>query len=66
MIDHDKPYIAPSSKGVVIRKGEYFYRPGWSGYTALITEAGRYDRDVAKQHALKAEGVTVHEIEEFL
>jgi len=65
MIKHDDPYIAPSSLGVVIRKRGLFYRPGWSGYTELIDEAGRYDREAAKRHAAATEGVTVHEIAEF-
>jgi hypothetical protein len=66
MIDHDEPYIAPSSLGVVIRKSGYFYRPGWCGYTASIAEAGRYDREVAKRHAASSEGVTIHDVTEFL
>ena len=65
MIDHEEPYIAPSSIGVVIRKRDLFYRPEWKGYTDNIDEAGRYDREVAKRHAAKVEGVTVHEISEF-
>lgn len=66
MIAHKEPYIAPSSLGVVIRKRGYFYRPEWSGYTASIYEAGRYDEAVAKRHAATTEGVTVHEISEFI
>jgi hypothetical protein len=66
MIDHDEPYIAPSSRGVVIKKRGFFYRPEWRGYTSYVEEAGRYDREVAKRHAAKTEGVTVHEIYEFL
>jgi hypothetical protein len=66
MIKHDKPYITPSSLGVVIRKRGYFYRPGWAGYTDSIAEAGSYDRAEAERHAADAEGVTVHEISEFL
>jgi hypothetical protein len=65
MIQHDEPYIAPTSRGVVIRKRGYFYRPEWSGYTAAIGEAGRYDRAVAERHAAATEGVTVHEIAEY-
>lgn len=64
-IPHDEPYIAPSSLGVVLRKQRMFYRPGWAGYTRLIGEAGVYDRDVAKRHAAKTDGVTVHELSEF-
>ena len=66
MIQHDEPYLAPSSRGVVIRKREYFYRPDWSGYTSVLAQAGRYDRAVAERHAAKTEGVTIHEISEFL
>lgn len=66
MIAHDEPYLAPSTLGVVIRKRGLFYRPEWSGYTASVDEAGVYDREVAKRHAAKSEGVTVHEISEFL
>lgn len=62
MIDHDEPYFAPTSLGVLIRKRGYFYRPGWCGYTANVDEAGRYDREVAERHAAKTDGVTVHEI----
>lgn len=65
MIPHREPYIAPTSLGVVIRKGGYFYRPGWCGYTSSIGEAGRYDREVAERHAANTEGVTVHEASEF-
>lgn len=65
MIDHDEPYFAPTTLGVVIRKGGYFYLPGWCGYTASVNEAGRYDREAAKRHAANSEGVTVHEISEF-
>lgn len=66
MIPHDEPYIAPSSRGVVIQKRGYFYRPDWSGYTSVLHQAGRYDRAVAERHAAKVEGVTIHEISEFL
>jgi hypothetical protein len=65
MISHDEPYIAPSSLGVIIRSKHGYYLPGWYGYTALIGEAGRYDRAVAKRHAEKTEGVTIHELSEF-
>ena len=66
MIDHDEPYFAPTTLGVVIHNRGYFYRPEWRGYTVSIDEAGRYDRAVAERHAANAEGVTVHEITEFL
>jgi len=49
----------------VIRKGGYFYRPNWCGYTASIYEAGRYYRSEAEKHAAEVEGVTVHWPEEF-
>lgn len=52
----------PSSLGVVIRKHGYFYRPEWAGYTAVLDEAGVYDRAVANRHAEITEGVTVHEV----
>lgn len=65
-IPHEEPYFAPTSFGVVIRKRGYFYRPDWKGYTASIDEAGRYDRETAERHAANAEGVTVHEVTEFL
>lgn len=66
MIKHSEPYIAPSSLGVVIRKHGCFYRPDWAGYTSSIEEAGRYDRLAAQRHAANTEGVTVHEIAEFV
>jgi hypothetical protein len=66
MIDHDEPYLAPSSFGVVLRKRGLFYRPEWRGYTSDVCDAGRYERGVAERHAAKCEGVTVHEIREFL
>jgi hypothetical protein len=66
MIDHDEPYLAPTTLGVVIRKNGYFYRPEWRGYTSSICEAGCYDRGVTKRHAAKSEGVTVHEVTEFV
>lgn len=66
MIPHHEPYIAPSSLGVVIRKRGYFYRPEWKGYTEDVNEAGRYDRAVAERHAAQTEGVTVHEVTEFM
>lgn len=66
MIDHDESYLAPTSIGVVIRARGYFYRPNWCGYTASIHEAGRYDEAAARRHAANAEGVTVHQISEFL
>jgi hypothetical protein len=65
MTDHKEPYLAPSTLGVVIRKGGYFYRPDWCGYTASLAEAGRYQREVAERHAADTEGVTVHDISEF-
>ena len=55
-----------SDHEVVIRKGGYFYRPGWCGYTASIHEAGRYKRGEAEDHAANSEGVTVHRASEFL
>lgn len=55
-----------SGETVVVRKGGYFYRPGWCGYTASIHEAGRYDGDDARAHASNTEGVTVHDPAEFL
>lgn len=61
-IPHKEPYIAPSSLGVVIRKHGYFYRSEWAGYTAVLYEAGVYDRAVANRHAEITEGVTVHEV----
>ena len=61
-----EPYFAPTTLGVVIRKRGYFYRPGWCGYTASIHEAGRYDEHEARRHAANCEGVTVHQITEFL
>lgn len=66
MIDHDEPYLAPSSKGVLLLKRGFFYRPEWRGYTATPSEAGRYDRLEAERHVAKVEGVTIHEISEFL
>ena len=66
MIEHDEPYFAPTSRGVLIRKRGLFYRPEWKGYTADPNEAGRYDRAVAKRHAAKVEGVTVHEMRTVL
>jgi hypothetical protein len=65
-IPHDEPYLAPSTLGVMLRKRGLFYRPEWAGYTADVNEAGRYQCDVANRHAAKVEGVTVHEITEFL
>lgn len=66
MIDHDEPYLAPTSIGVMLMKRGFFYLPEWRGYTASPGEAGRYDREVAKRHVAKVEGVTIHEISEFL
>lgn len=66
IIPHDEPYLAPTEFGVVICKRGYFYRPDWCGYTGSIDEAGRYDREVAKRHAAKTGGVTVHDISEFI
>lgn len=67
MIDHKEPYFAPSSRdAVVIRKRGLFYRPDWRGYTDSIAEAGRYEHGVAKRHAETTEGVTIHEISEFM
>lgn len=60
------PYLTPTSRGVVIRKNGYFYRPEWRGYTASIFEAGRYDRAEAERHASDSEGVTIHEVSEFM
>lgn len=54
-----------SEHAVVIRKGGYFYRSDWCGYTPSIHEAGRYKRGEAEKHALNTEGVTVHAISEF-
>lgn len=65
-IPHTEPYFAPFSPGVLIRKRGYFYRPNWCGYTSVLGEAGRYESGVAKRHAATTEGVTVHEISEFM
>jgi len=66
MIEHSEPYLAPTSIGVLMMKRGLFYRPEWRGYTSDPNEAGRYDRDVAKRHVAQVEGVTIHEMHEFL
>lgn len=59
-------YDAAKAGGlVVIRKGGYFYRPDWCGYTSSILEAGYYDRAEAEKQASEVEGVTVHDIASF-
>lgn len=37
--------------GWLIKKGSYYYRPNWSGYTAFKLDAGRYTRTQADQEA---------------
>jgi hypothetical protein len=34
--------------GWLIKKGNYYYRPKWSGYTASKLDAGRYTREQAE------------------
>lgn len=54
-----------TDKIYVVRKNGMFYRPDSRGYTTSIHEAGRYNEVEATWEAM-ADGVTKHEIEEFL
>lgn len=38
--------------GWLIKKGNYYYRPNWSGYTATSLAAGRYTRQQADAEAI--------------
>lgn len=42
----------------MIRKGGYFYRPGFSGYTEAIEQAGLFTQAEAEAHAAGAREVT--------
>jgi hypothetical protein len=35
--------------GWLIKKGQYYYRPNWCGYTVSRLDAGRYTRRQAEQ-----------------
>jgi hypothetical protein len=37
--------------GWLIKKGNYYYRPNWSGYTVSPLDAGRYTRSQATAEA---------------
>lgn len=42
----------PDYAGWLIKKGQYYYRPNWSGYTGTTLDAGRYTREQADREAL--------------
>lgn len=47
----DAPHPTNEPRDYLIRKGGYYYRPGFSGYTAEISAAGRYTRTEAEREA---------------
>jgi len=40
--------MAREYAGWLIKKGGYYYRPNWSGYTVSALDAGRYTRSQAE------------------
>jgi hypothetical protein len=47
--------------GWLIKKGGYYYRPNWSGYTATSLDAGRYTLAQAEaERAIEPPNFTIH------
>lgn len=49
----------------LLKKRGYFYRADAQGYTANVTEAGRYDQHDAEERSSFGDGVTMHAVSEF-
>lgn len=46
--------------GWLIKKGRYYYRPNWSGYTVSQLDAGRYTRAQAeREQSIEPENFTI-------
>ena len=57
--------MAKEYAGWLIRKGGYYYRPNWSGYTASALDAGRYTRSQAEAEKInEPENFTIEQAPE--
>jgi hypothetical protein len=53
--------------GYLIRKGNYYYRPRWSGYTKTTLDAGRYTLEQAQaEQRTEPDNFTIHPAPETL
>ena len=52
--------MAREYAGWLIKKGNYYYRPNWSGYTVTKLDAGRYTRTQAEnEQRIEPENFTI-------